>query len=240
MNQALLNNDDMNAITVQAMMLMEEKEYQLALDLLDASIDAMVTDDFWYHLRASVHSALLNWDLAIEDLNKAIHLNADDASKHLQLGVYRTLQLFDEDPHRYQDHYPALQQIQGHYSDCLARDPANDTAWLNATETHLFLQQWDLAIATYGDSRAYITDDPHKVTHSWLGCLALVLCGDPVYDEDRQALYDQSIRFQPGFHNTRQVEILLHELADDGFDNNKLIQALVIHKEFLAHFDDET
>ncbi len=237
MYRTLFDNDNVRAIQENVISLIENKEFPLALELLDTAIETQ-TDDLLLQLRATVHSIEFNWDKAIDDLNDAVRINPDDSERHLCLGIYRTLQLFGATPHRFGEHYPTLEQIQNHYADCLARDPACHTAWLNTAETYLFLKQWDLAIATYGDSRAYIADEAHKVTHGWIGCLALTLSGDPIFDEDRQALYNQSIRFAKGFHDTRQVEILLEELDDEGFDENKLDQAREIHDEFLSHFDE--
>ncbi len=239
MHPIQINHDNLKVIQANVASLIENRELPLALELLDTAIETQ-TDDILLQLRATVHSIELNWGEAIDDLDDAIRLNPDDADRHLSLGIYRTLQLFGVNPHRFGEHYPTLEQIQKHYTDCLARDPACQTAWLNMAETYLFLQQWDLAIATYGDSRAYIADEGHKVTHGWIGCLALTLSGDPIFDEDRQALYDHSIRFEKGFHDTRQVEILLDELEGEGFDEDKLSQAREVHDEFLRHFDNET
>jgi len=237
MKQAWRDDANMNHFIVNAIAMMEEEDYLTAVLFLDAVIDAVVPDDFLFEMRANAHSQLREWDKAIADLSEATRLNPDNAIHHLSLGIYKTIELFGARPHRFQDHTETLQAIQVHYADCLARAPACPTAWINCTETHLFLRQWDLAIAAYADSRSYITDTPHQVTRSWLGCLALAFSGDPIFEEDSRLLYDQSIRFPPDFHDTRQVAILLDELADDRFDPDKLAQAQTIHDKYLHHFD---
>jgi len=240
MSETHLNDDQKRFLILRATTLIDEKKFLYALDYLNDLVEGSDPDVNILDMRSTVLSALGKWDAAIADLRKAVRLSPDDASYHLNLGIYRTLQLFGSDPHHYKDHYPTLQEVQGHYSDSLARNPSNRTAWMNFTETHLFLRQWDLAISAYADSRPYITCLQNQVTHSWLGCLALALSGEPIFDEDQQRLNDQSIRLPSQFHDTRQVEILLKELADDDFNPGRLTRAQAIHEKYLRHFDSET
>lgn len=239
MEHVLLTDDEAKFLLAKAESLIEENKLSQAQSYLNKIIETTHTvSDYIFLLRASTYSSLGDWQNAIKDMRHAIKLNPDDASNYMRLGANLTFQLFQSKPHRLCDHRAIIEDILELYAECLKRDPADRSAWFNSAETHLFLRQWDDAIALYAQCKPYLTDKTHQVTHAWIGCLALALCGDTIHKEDSQLLYDQNIRFPKYFHDTSQVDYLLAELEDDGFDPDRLAQARHIHEEFLHHFDN--
>ena len=240
MDHLLLSDDEVNFLIEKTESLIKENKISQAQLCLNQIIETTAPkSDYVFLLRASTYSSLGNWQDAINDIRQAIKLNPDDSSNYMNLGANLTFQLFQSKPHRLCDHRTIIEEILDLYTECLKRDPANKIAWFNSAETHLFLRQWDDAIAIYAQCRPYVTDISSQITHAWLGCLAFALCGDAILKEDSQLLYDQSIRFPEDFHDTSQIDYLLAELQDDGFDPDKLAQARHIHEEFLNHFDDQ-
>lgn len=237
MNHILFADDELNFLLGKAELLIRENKIIEAQTCLNQIIEANSNSEYAIQLRASTYSASGNWDEAIKDMIQAIKLNPDEAGNYMNLGAYLTFQLFQSKPHRLCDYRAVIEEILALYAECLKRDPSDRMAWFNTAETHLFLRQWDDAIAIYAQCKPYITDKAHMVTHAWIGCLALALCGDTILAEDSQILYDQTIEFPKNFHDTGQVDYLLAELEDDNFDNDRLAKARHIHDEFLKHFD---
>ena len=237
MNHILLTDNELALLLGKAEILIRDNKINDAQTCLNQVIKANSNNEYAYHLRASTWSASGNWKQAIKDMIQTIKLNPDDAGNYMNLGAYLTFQLFESKPHRLCEYRAVIEEILALYAECLKRDPADRTAWFNTAETHLFLRQWDDAIAVYAECKTYVTDKTHQVTHAWIGCLALALCGDNILEEDSKILYDQTIRFPKDFHDTSQVDYLLAELEDDNFDTNRLAKARHIHDEFLKHFD---
>ena len=190
-------------------------------------------------MRASAYAGLRDWDHAITETQEVIRLNPDHADAYARLAVYLTLKLSDARPARFADHQASIEQVLDYYNACLERDPSNRSAWLNAAETYLFIRRWDDALSYYAQCQPYIHETPSKLTREWIGCLALALAGDPITEDDRRLLSDQSIRLPQGAHDTEQVRILLTELQAEGFDAGRLEHAWRIQHEFLQHFDSE-
>lgn len=239
MNHVLLADDEVNFLLEKAELLIAENKIFDAHACLNQIIETTIADsDYVFLLRASIYSQTGSWEDAINDIRHAIKLNPDNANSYVSLGAHLTFQLFQSKPHRLGDHRATIEDILALYAECLKRDPSDRTAWLNTAETHLFLRQWDDAIAIYAQCQPYVSGTNQKITRAWIGCLALALCGDEITEDDSELLYDQSIRVPERFHDTDQVDYLLDELEEDDFDPEKLKQARQLHKEFLRHFDN--
>jgi len=214
--------------------------YREALCEYDQIISAAGPNPFFYQRRAHISSRLNNWENAIADLERSIELCPDDAGNYLGLGVYMTLKLFTSGVDRLAHHNDLLLDVIHLYKECLKRDPTNESSWLNTIETYLFMRRWDDALSVYGECRPYINDTEHRLTRSWLGCLALALAGDEILPEDSAPLHEHRIRLPANFHDTSQVDCTLLDLKRDQYDPVRLARAQEIHQRFLGHFDSST
>lgn len=237
MTIAALTTDDKHLLLTKAFEALLSDEFDQALGYLQPLTDLNPPDPIVYEVMANAYGGLRQWEHAISNIRQVIRLNPDHAEGYLNLATYLTLQLSDQQPARLLDHQPLIEEILGYYAACLERGPSNRTAWLNSTETNLFIRRWDDALSCYAQCQPYMRRISSKLTREWIGCLALALAGDPVTDDDRQLLADQSIRIPEGAHDPEQVRLLLTELEREGFDHQRLEHAWQIHQEFLDHFD---
>jgi len=233
-----LTEDDKYLLLKKAVACLFTGDFEESLGYLQPLERWQPPDPFVFEVRASACAGLRDWDHAITNIEQVIKLNPDHADGYLSIAIYLTMKLSDARPDRFLDHHALIGKILDYYNACLERDPSNRTAWLNAAETYLFIRCWDDALSYYALCQAYIHEIPSKLTREWIGCLALALAGDPITEDDRKLLADQSIRLPEGAHDTEQVRILLNELQNVGYDCDRLECARRIHDEFLQHFDN--
>jgi hypothetical protein len=105
-------------------------------------------------------------------------------------------------------------------------------------ETDMLLHNWDDAISNYGACKPYINSREYHLVRSWLGCLSLIFAGDPLEEEDRKPLDDNSIRLGRTHWCVSEIDSLLIELEKEGFDKDKLNRAKVLHQKFIGHFSE--
>lgn len=234
-----LTEDDKHLLLEKAITSLSSGDFAQSLRYLQPLANWRPQDPFTFEVRASTYAGLRDWDHAINNIQQVIRLNPDHADGHLCIAIYLTMKLSDASPERFSDHHALIEEALNHYNACLERDPSNRTAWLNAAETWLFIRHWDDALSYYAQCQPYINNTASKLTREWIGCLALALAGDPIAEDDRQLLSDQSIRLPEGAHDTEQVRILLDELQNEDFDCGRLEQAREIQHEFLQHFDSD-
>ena len=232
-----LTEDDKNLLLDKSLASLSTGNFAQTLKYLQPLASWHPSDPYIFQLQAYAYAGLRDWDHAINNIQQVIRLNPDHADGYLDVAIYLTLKLSDERPESFLDHHDLIKEVLDYYNLCLERDPSNRTAWLNAAETYLFIRHWDDALSYYALGKPYMNSTRSKLTHEWIGCLALTLAGEAVTDDDRHLLDDQSIHMPQDSHDTEQIRILLNELENDNFDSYRLKCAWHIHNEFLMHFD---
>ena len=127
-----------------------------------------------------------------------------------------------------------IDQILSDYALSLEKDPANSEAWLNLLEINVILRRWDDAIATYGACRSYIDTREFSVIREFLGCLALILAGDDITEDDQQSLNNMDIEVSS--YRFGEINALLRDLVDEEYDESLLEKAFDIRGRFINHF----
>ena len=106
-------------------------------------------------------------------------------------------------------------------------------------ELNILLHNWDDAISIYGSCRPYINSKKGELVRNWLGCLALALAGDPIEEEDKRALYNQTIRLESTSEMLRIISNpFINEIQEKEEYKEKWEKAIEIHKLFIEHLDD--
>ena len=127
---------------------------------------------------------------ALEDISTAIELDPDQAFFYQMRGDI----LFSMAT-RYKigaNSNEQLMMVLADYKIAQRKNPISSEVWLNLIAVSILVNDWDEAISFYGQSKPYITDRTDQPIRAWLGCLALVLAGDIISNEDMDPLKDRS------------------------------------------------
>lgn len=131
-----------------------------------------------------------NADKDIDDYTKAIELDPDDGITYLELAPCYSYKIshgenLDKNKRKY-----LLKKALENYKYAIERIPTCPEAWLAIIEANLRLFGFDDAIGNYGACKPYINSKEYQTVRSWLGCLAFVLSGDTIEEEDEKLLND--------------------------------------------------
>ena len=132
-----------------------------------------------------------------------------------------------------------IAQVITHYLDALQWDPAYANAHLGLIETYCMIGDYDDAISVYGSSSPYMSAGADKVIRASLGCIALVLSGETLDEDDTCYLDDLDIRVSRARWCTAEIDRLLLDLKQSGENCENVDKAIAIHQKFLQHFDEE-
>lgn len=237
----MLTTDEIQYLAQRIEMYVDIGEFENALSCCNTLIDDPISHPHYLKKRAFVHRVMGNIDVAIEDLNKAIELDPDDAYTYCERGACSSHQLSLDDNIELGERNRLMQNVIANYKASVERDPTCSNAWLALIETHLVLHNWDEAISYYGTCRSYIDTDSCRLVRSWLGCLALTFAGDTLEEEDPKPLNDSSIRLSRTDWCLSEIDGLLIELGRREFSSSinseKLQKAKELHQQFVDHFD---
>lgn len=212
-------------------------KYQQALACYTALINHAKPTAEYYSDRAAIYSELYKFDMATHDMSHAIKLDPDNATHYWLRGGYR----LSHEVHKHgqimeSSNQEAINKILNDYALSLEKDPARSAAWLNLLEINVILRRWDDAIAIYGACRVYIDTREFLVIFEFLGCLALLLAGDDVSDDDQQSLNNMDIEVSVCAYRFSEIDGLLRDLAREGYDRNIIEKALDTRERFINHF----
>jgi len=177
-------------------------------------------------------------DEAIDDINKAIELDPDRGDYYQERGQFLKEKGYKSKGISDIEKRQLLERAVADYKKCKEKDPTNSQVWLGLIEMNIIAHNWDDAISTYGQCKEYMKDQKEKFVRSWLGCLALALAGDPIEEEDKKPLYDQTIRDMPNIHRVVTIGLFLNKIYEDKSLKEKWKKANEIHERFMNHFDE--
>lgn len=209
---------------------------QQALKYYTQLIENTPPHPHYFKKRAWVYRMIGEFDYAINDMNKAIDLNLDDGNSYWERGACYAHKLSLEKNIERNSKKQILRKILQDYKDSVKRNPTSSEAWLAIIETDMLLHNWDDAISNYGTCKPYIDTKEYHLVRSWLGCLALTFAGDLHEEEDKTPFYDKNIRLKRTQWCVSEIDSLLIELENEGFDKEKINKAKEFHQEFLDHF----
>lgn len=174
---------------------------------------------------------------AIIYINKGIELGPDDSDSHYLSGAIHAQMLNFQRNIREEEKKKVAAKIIADYEASLERDPTNESAWLGKLERYIVDRNWDLAISWY--AQCNIKTKEYQLVRAWLGCLALILEGYSIENDDKQPIFDNTIRLKSGAWCVTEIENLLMELEHGGESREKVGRAKEYHEKFLSHFDGE-
>lgn len=193
---------------------------------------------YLFKRRAWLHRMLGAFDAAISDMNKVIELNPDDSTSYWERGACYAHKLSQITDIGKDEKKSLLNKILQDYKGSVQRNPSSSEGWLAIIETEMLLHNWDDAISNYGACKPYIESREYHLVRAWLGCLSLIFAGDPIEEEDKKPLDENSIRLRKTHWCVSEIDSLITELEQKDFNKEKLEKAREIHQAFLNHFDE--
>ena len=233
-----LFNEEIKYLMEKAECYIDSDNLQQALKCYDQLIEISVSYPHFFKRRAWLHRMLGAFDAAISDMNKAIELNPDDSTSYWERGAcyaHRLSQITDIGK---DEKKSLLKKILQDYKGSVQRNPSSSAGWLAIIETEMLLHNWDDAISNYGACKPYIDSREYHLVRAWLGCLSLIFADDPIEEEDKKPLDDNSIRLRRTSWCVSEIDSLITELEQKDFNKEKLEKAREIHQTFLNHFDE--
>jgi len=221
-----------------AELLISSGENDRALALYDQVIASAAPDSFLYSRRGLLRRLSGDFDGAENDFSAAIKLSPDDAGLYCDRGATLAHRMSTTRNIGATDKSNLLTEILTDYNASLERDPSNSNAWLAIIETELLLHEWDAAISHYAQCRAHMWNKEYSLIRAWLGCLSLCLAGEDVNNEDMAPLYNKTIRLNRNAWCVAEIDNLIDELKSIHDMAGKIYLAMVIHQNFLGHFDE--
>ncbi len=214
------------------------RDFNRAIQYLNQLIENSTPRPYYFKRRAFCHRMIKNMDRAIEDFNTALKLDSGDGVTYWERGACYHDKAFLKgiDQNERQEN---LEKALKDYKSSIERIPSSQEALLAIIDIDLWFFKFDDAIRDYGASKPYIQTREYQVIRSWYGCLALILAGDTIKEEDEKPLNDQSIRLKWYHWAVFSMDIFFRELEQKGFDKEKLQKAKEIHQKFIDHFDDQ-
>jgi tetratricopeptide (TPR) repeat protein len=199
-----------------------------------------------------MHAAeIFGYDLqtAIEDMDRSIEMDPDRGLNYRLRGEFLLMEHCHEpDYGRMRSNWEVdisdcrIKEVIADYKTALEKSPTDHEAWLALIELNILLHDWDEAISNYGSCRPFIKSRKDELVRSWLGCLALVLAGDPVEEDDKGPLYDQTIRSSLVSQSDRMQRIIsdsfMRGIEKKEEYKEKWEKAVEINKLYVEHLDD--
>ncbi|MCU7805604.1 MAG: tetratricopeptide repeat protein [Candidatus Thiodiazotropha sp. (ex Lucinoma borealis)] len=220
----------------QAELLIEANQLCDALVMFNRIIDQSRPASYLLQRRGWLRRLTGDLDGAIADYDRAIALSPDEADLYCSRGacLAHSMSMCPEIDRSVR--LKCLEEVIDNYLASVERDPGNASAWLALVEAYLVQHDWDEAIATYAQSRPFITTEQYILVRAWLGCLAMCLAGDAINDKDKVPLHDTSIRLGRTDWCVAEIDGLLDELKSKQSMVHKFRHAMEIHQKFLGHF----
>ncbi|HHT9106229.1 MAG TPA: tetratricopeptide repeat protein [Candidatus Wujingus californicus] len=207
-----------------------------ALKCYDQLIENAQPHPHYFAKRAEIKHIILGhitfapFDLesVIKDISKAIELDPDRGGYYKARGAYLWGGLKDISDKNY------LERIKTDYNACINRDPTNSDVWLGLIGTNILLHNWDDAIGYSGSCRPFIQTNKDQLIRAWLGCLSFALEGEPIKEEDKKPLYDQTISLS-NEDLFLKINIFLKIIQSKEGYKEKWKKAMEIHLLFIEH-----
>jgi len=215
------------------------KRWDEALRYYNQLIQKTPPDPYYFKKCSWIHRYKGKYDDAINNVSKAIELNPDDADGYWQRGACYAHKLSLQGNIAEQEKKETLKKILSDYKAAIERNPTCQDAWLGILETDMLLHNWDEAISVYGACKQYITIKAYQLVRAWLGCLSFIFAGDSIEDEDKQPIFDNTIRLKMTDWGVSEIEVLLIEFEHQGVSQEKLSRAKDYHQRLLSHFDEK-
>lgn len=233
-----ISDKELENLRKKAESCIDSKEFQKALFSYDLLIKNELPHPHYFKRRAFCHRMLKDFEKAIEDYDMALALDLDDSVSYWSRGACYNDKAFlngIEKKERDENLYKALID----YKSSIEKDPVSQEAWLALLDIDLWLHKYDDAISHYGACKPYIKSQEYLLIRAWYGCIALILAGDSIEEEDDKLFYDNSIRLKWYHWAVFAMDIFFNELEQMGTNPEKIQKAKEIHNIFMNHFDDE-
>lgn len=214
-----------------------------ALQCLDKIIANVSPSDYFFERRGETKYRLSvrsgGWlsfaQGAIQDMTRAIELNPDKAYYYQRRGQFH----FDFMKHRKEQgarRKESIEKVRVDFRTALSKNPTLSRVWLEIIAINILVDDWDEAISVYGQSGPYIKDNCDKPVRAWLGCIALVLAGDAVGEDDRKPLQDT--RVSVGYNFIEDVMLYVAVSLRDKLSEKKLSEVNTLNELLADHLDD--
>lgn len=236
---SMLANVDFRYLLDRADACTASGQHELAIDFYTQLLTAYGENADLHLRRAAAYSDLYEFSRAADDARQAAALAPDNANHYWILGGYLLSdELVKSGTIIASNNKARFDEIIRAYSTALEKDPVSEAAWLNLIEINLLLSRYDEAISSYGACSPYITSQQFVLIRSFLGCLAITLNGEPLEQDDKKPLLDDSIRITSPCYRMGEVTALITNL--DQFTTDEIIKkkAREIYELFLHHYDD--
>ena len=229
---AILSDDEIQKLTVKANTLLENARIKEALCYFDTIVKYSPETAYLFSRRGYCRLKISDFSGAIEDYTQAINLdphrpelyitraNCKLASSRFEMvkGELTAASLAD-------------------YESAIQKDPTIADVWIGVICLHFLLNDWDQVISLCGQSQPFVTDCEDKALRAWVLCLAVLLAGDSIAEEDsRPLLESKSI-------DSLFIEFIIEHLVESSrgglISERNHKEILEITKLFLARMSDQ-
>jgi tetratricopeptide (TPR) repeat protein len=194
----------------------------------------------YYCNRARIHESLNEFDIAENDYLQPINLDPHNAIYNWKLGgCLLSNEFIKHGKITGNGSKKILDEIINYYRLALSKDPTNECARIDYIEILIITKEGDHAICEYGSCKNFIKSKPFQVIWSFLGNLAFALGGEEITIADLHILKDKSFSVSQDHYRFCEIESLIRELENSGFDRDKISNAKMIFRLFLTHFNEE-
>ena len=216
------------------------KKYYQALIIFNWLIKCTTLLPSYFIQRAHIYGSLTEFAKSIEDIKAAILMDPDNAGYYANLGGY----LVSNEVLKHEKitkicSKKVLEEAMKDYYTALEKDPVNECAWINLIEVCIFTNRWDDAVCYFASCKSFIKSMSSQLIRSFLGSIALILCGDEINKADMKILNDFSISISYFDYRLSETDSFLTELERSGFDGVRINKLKEIFILFIAHYIDD-
>ena len=184
----LLSEDEVNKLVAHADSLLEEKKYKEALCFFDTLIKYAPLTAYYFSKRAICRFACNDKTGAVEDCTRAIELDPHRSE------YYRYRAIFKESQSTLgKMSGEFIDDLLSDYTNAMQKDPTIAEVWMAILYLQMLRNDWDEVISLCGQSQPFVINSDHKALRAWVLCLALLLAGDSISEEDVRPLREASM-----------------------------------------------
>ena len=195
------------------------------------------TQPSYFSERADTKRCLDDFTGAVNDMNRAIELDPGRGFYYRQRGVNRLEIVKTAKDISDSDRKELLERVAADYKASKERNPTDPGIWLELIAIDITTEDYDSAVAHYGESRQYIKSKEDGLFRAWLGCLSLVLGDHPDIEKDMEPLYDQTIHYgYPKFVLFEIIESIIDKILREKSGRWETVNK--INTLFLEHFSN--
>ena len=169
----MISNEQVRILIERAEHLLSSNQLHDSWRCYDTLIRKAHPNPYYFKRRALICRLQGKIDDAIADIERALELDADDATSYWERGALFSHKLSMEQHVDLSTKSQFLENVLSDYKASVERDPTSSLAWLAIMETALLMHDWDDAISTYGACQPYVNSDNMRLIRIMVGVFGI-------------------------------------------------------------------